>query len=69
MKKKIIHLIAHSHQDAGWGLTPMGYYDGGVKQVYTSVFNYLKENPEKRFTHAEIWFFKNWWYEQNLTTQ
>lgn len=31
--------------------------------------NYLWEHPEARFTHAEIWFFKMWWYEQTYETQ
>lgn len=31
--------------------------------------NYLWENPEKRFTHAEIWFFQTWWYIQSEETK
>ena len=59
--KKIIHIVAHSHQDAGWGRTALEYYKGAVGDIYTNVVEYLWQNPDKRFTHAEIWFFQHWW--------
>ena len=40
-KKKTLHIVAHSHQDAGWGRTAMQYYNGAVDGILTNVFNYL----------------------------
>jgi hypothetical protein len=55
--KKIMHIIAHSHQDAGWGRTAIQYYNGAVDGILANVTKYLLANPEKHFSHAEIWFF------------
>jgi alpha-mannosidase len=69
LQKKTLHLIAHSHMDAGWGRFAIEYYNGVVAGVFTSVTDYLWSNPDKRFTQAEIWFFQKWWYEQSPETQ
>lgn len=49
---------------------PNGTWDhGGVYGILSNVTDYLWNNPTKRFTHAEIWFFQRWWYMQNTVTQ
>lgn len=35
----------------------------------SNVTEHLWANPQARFTHAEIWFFKQWWDLQNSTTR
>ena len=78
--RKTLHIISHSHQDAGWGRTAIEYFTGslypngtvdhgGVYGILSNVTDYLWNNPTKRFTHAEIWFFQRWWYMQNEVTQ
>lgn len=64
-KKKIVHMICHSHQDAGWIKTPDQYYDDQVKHIYTHVVGALETNPKRTFNHAEIWFFQRWWKSQD----
>lgn len=65
VKKKIVHMICHSHQDAGWLKTPDQYYNDQVKYIYTHVVEALEANPKRVFNHAEIWFFQRWWSEQS----
>jgi alpha-mannosidase len=56
-----VHVVPHSHQDAGWIFTPEEYLEDRVKGIFNSVVNYLYENPDKKFNHAEVWFFKSWY--------
>jgi len=44
-KTKTIHLVAHSHQDAGWLLTANEYHEKATSLMFTNVVNYLWENP------------------------
>ena len=59
-----IHIVSHSHQDAGWLRTIEEYFNSDVSAIYTSVFNVLVSDSTKTFTHAEIKFFSMWWYQQ-----
>ena len=59
-----IHIVSHSHQDAGWLRTIEEYFKSDVSAIYTSVFNVLVSDSTKTFTHAEIKFFSMWWYQQ-----
>ncbi len=77
----MLHIISHSHQDAGWVRTAKEYFngnifingifenEGGVYGILSNVTEYLWDNPTKRFTQAEIWFFQRWWYLQSNVTQ
>jgi len=56
-----VHIISHSHQDAGWLKTADQYSSQRVNLILTSVITYLRENSDKKFTQAEVWFFKQWW--------
>lgn len=40
-----------------------------MNHTYSSVFEYLKNNSDKHFTHAEVWFFKIWWDAQSEETK
>jgi lysosomal alpha-mannosidase len=64
-----IHLIAHSHDDVGWWLTPDGYYDASVRSILNTVTKSLQKNPERKFIQVESYFFHRWWKEQNKETQ
>ncbi|TNV84420.1 hypothetical protein FGO68_gene5674 [Halteria grandinella] len=69
LSKKLLHIVAHSHQDAGWGRTAIQYFNGAVNGILTNVTEHLWEHPEARFTHAEIWFFQEWYQRQNKTVR
>ncbi len=72
-----IHLIAHTHDDAGWLKTVDEYYSGtnnqvvkiGVVNILDSVVEELLRDPSKKFTYVEIGFFWRWWGEQNDATK
>ena len=68
-----IHLIPHSHDDAGWLKTMDQYYYGsrtniqfaGVNYIIDSVIQALLMDPARRFIQVETAFFSRWWSEQN----
>lgn len=70
-----VHIIAHSHDDVGWKLSPERYYDGcnitglGVRYIITSVVESLAANPNRTFNQVEMYFFHRWWLEQNASTK
>eukprot|EP00347_Sterkiella_histriomuscorum_P015208 403357903 len=60
-----VHIVSHSHQDAGWLKTVDEYFQSDVSNIYTSVYNVLLKDSTKKYTHAEIYFFSMWWTQQN----
>jgi len=71
-----VHLVPHSHDDLGWLQSIDGYFYkvkdafepsqfGGVYYIITSVIDALLDNPDRRFTQAEMKFFAMWWHKQN----
>lgn len=68
-----VHLITHSHQDAGWRKTVEEYYTGAnkgqdkasVKAVYDSVTDELQKNPKRKFTAVDIKYFSMWYKRQS----
>ena len=64
-----MHVVAHSHQDAGWIATIDEYYKKDVSFIYTHVMNELIADERRTFTHAELKFFKMWWDEQTDETK
>jgi len=72
-----IHLVAHSHDDAGWLKTVDQYYTGseqqiqhaGVEYVLDTVVHCLSDNRNRTFSFGEIAFFSRWWAQQSATTQ
>ncbi|XP_057366002.1 lysosomal alpha-mannosidase-like [Daphnia carinata] len=72
-----VHLVAHTHDDAGWLKTVDQYYYGarnqiqeaGVQYIIDSVVDELKDHPDRRFIYVEMAFFSRWWEEQNDATK
>ncbi|VDO92022.1 unnamed protein product [Soboliphyme baturini] len=68
-----VHLICHSHDDAGWLKTFEQYFLGtnktlakeGVRFILDSVVSELLHDSSKRFTYAETSFFWRWWQTKN----
>lgn len=57
-------MVAHSHMEAGWQLTPQEYYNIKASKVFTAVVSALSKAPQRRFTHAEVYFFEKWYSQQ-----
>ncbi|KAI4327749.1 hypothetical protein L6164_020175 [Bauhinia variegata] len=72
-----VHLVAHSHDDVGWLKTVDQYYVGSnnsiqgacVENVLDSVVASLQRDPNRKFSFAEIAFFRRWWVEQSPEVQ
>ena len=72
-----VHLVPHSHDDAGWLKTVDQYYWGlrqdiqpaSVQYILDTVVASLGVNPNRRFTFAEISFFSRWWSQQDDETR
>ncbi|KAK9903926.1 hypothetical protein WJX75_000663 [Coccomyxa subellipsoidea] len=73
-----VHLVAHSHDDAGWLRTFLQYYYGsqiyknnndqemgGVQYTLDTAFAALLTNPNRKFTYSDMAFFLKWWEEQS----
>jgi alpha-mannosidase len=71
-----VHIVPHSHDDAGWIKTADEYYTGGriniglwsqasVHMILDSVMDVLANDPKKRFTYAEMYFFHRWYNTQD----
>ncbi len=67
-----MHLVPHSHDDAGWEKTVDEYYSGsqdmvrraGVEYILDNVIYELEEDPKKTFTQVEVSFLERWWDTQ-----
>ncbi|CAB3257391.1 unnamed protein product [Arctia plantaginis] len=72
-----VHLIPHSHMDAGWVKTFDQYYYGtkttistaNVQLIYHSVLSELLHDKRRKFTFSETAYFWRWWKEQRPTTR
>uniref|UniRef100_A0A915HUZ6 Alpha-mannosidase n=1 Tax=Romanomermis culicivorax TaxID=13658 RepID=A0A915HUZ6_ROMCU len=72
-----VHLICHSHDDAGWLKTVDQYFWGAnrsitpdsVNYVLSTVLTELMENPKRKFSYAESSFFSKWWDIQDDITK
>jgi alpha-mannosidase len=67
-----VHIVPHTHDDAGWLKTVDQYYFGsaqgrqvaGVQFILDSVIAALQANPDRTFVYGEVAFFARWWAEQ-----
>ncbi|CAN0078829.1 unnamed protein product, partial [Ectocarpus sp. 4 AP-2014] len=67
-----VHLVCHTHDDAGWLKTVDQYFYGanntiahaGVQYILDSVVSALEEDPERKFVYAEQAFLWRWWRQQ-----
>ncbi|XP_034129779.1 lysosomal alpha-mannosidase-like isoform X3 [Drosophila guanche] len=72
-----IHLVPHSHDDAGWLKTVDQYFYGhknniqhaGVQYIIDTVVSELIKDPKRRFIQVETSFFAKWWKEQSETVK
>ncbi|XP_026322545.1 lysosomal alpha-mannosidase-like [Hyposmocoma kahamanoa] len=72
-----VHLIAHSHMDAGWVKTFDEYYYGSrtgvstanVQLIFHSVLSELLHDKRRKFTFSETAYFWRWWKEQRPGTR
>ncbi|XP_053621957.1 lysosomal alpha-mannosidase-like isoform X2 [Plodia interpunctella] len=72
-----VHLIPHSHMDAGWVKTFDEYYYGtkssvssaSVQLIYHSVLSELLHDKRRKFTFSESSYFWRWWKEQRPPTR
>uniref|UniRef100_A0A7E4WCA8 Alpha-mannosidase n=1 Tax=Panagrellus redivivus TaxID=6233 RepID=A0A7E4WCA8_PANRE len=63
-----VHLIAHTHDDAGWIKTVDDYFTGynarqlqtGVQYIIDTVVEGLKRDKNRRFVYAEVSFLTRW---------
>jgi len=67
-----VHIVPHTHDDAGWLKTVDQYYAGlnnsiqhaFVSNVLDTVVKCLEENPDRKFMYVEQAFFQRWWRQQ-----
>ncbi|KAK9810259.1 hypothetical protein WJX72_007477 [[Myrmecia] bisecta] len=72
-----VHIVPHTHDDAGWLKTVDQYYYGsqnqiqlvGVQYVLDSIITELQKNPDRKFIYGEMAFFSTWWHEQTNATK
>ncbi|CAK9296984.1 unnamed protein product [Gordionus sp. m RMFG-2023] len=63
-----VHIVAHTHDDAGWLKNVDEYYIGskkfidkaGVQYIIDSVLKSLDENPDRKFSYVEGSFMQRW---------
>eukprot|EP00903_Cladosiphon_okamuranus_P006567 g6415.t1 len=68
-----VHLVCHTHDDAGWLKTVDQYFYGsnrtitpaGVQYILDSVVSALEEDEKRKFVYAEQAFMWRWWRQQN----
>ena len=51
--------------DSGWLKSYDQYYEDAVKQIFDSVFQELKSEPEYTYTVGDIGFFKRYYINQD----
>ena len=64
-----VHVVPHSHCDAGWMLTFEQYYATFVRHILDSTLAALASEPSRRFNWAEVSYMQRWWRDQNATTR
>ena len=58
-----VHVIPHSHCDAGYTKTFEAYFTDDVKSILDSLLEALQGDPEKRFVWEEVSFLSRWWQQ------
>ena len=61
-----IHIIPHSHMDAGW-LKTIDELKPKLNNILTSVVETLSADPEAKYTQGDIFLFSTWYEQQDLT--
>ena len=63
-EKITIHVVTHSHLDAGWVYDVETCYNT-VRHIFSSVLDELLDDKTKTYTVGDLYFFKRW-YETKL---
>ena len=58
-----IHLVPHSHCDAGYRLSFEEYYKSNVQLIIDTLLVALSENTERKFVWEEVSFLSRWWQD------
>jgi hypothetical protein len=69
-----LHIIPHTHNDAGWLYTVNSYFKGDnprgcVECILNNITQSLQVNPERRFVYVEQVYFQEWWEEISDSTR
>ncbi|XP_064486678.1 lysosomal alpha-mannosidase-like [Ornithodoros turicata] len=64
-----VHVIPHSHNDAGWLESVDEVYAKHVKDIYGSSIDSLVTNNKRRYVSCENVFFSRWWKERSQKEQ
>lgn len=70
-----IHVVPHTHDDAGWLWTVDEYYQGtggapmSVKRILDNFINSLNDRPDRTFIYVEMAFFTIWYKTQTEETK
>ncbi|XP_064486653.1 lysosomal alpha-mannosidase-like isoform X2 [Ornithodoros turicata] len=64
-----VHVICHSHNDAGWLETVDAIYDSAVSHIYSTTTRAMLHYPSRRYVSAENVFFSRWWNNQSYEVQ
>jgi lysosomal alpha-mannosidase len=68
-----VHVVPHTHDDAGWDATFDEYFYGvqleglnyrSVKQILENIVPNLNSNKQRTFIYVEMSFFRKWWVDQ-----
>lgn len=62
-RASVVHVVAHSHCDAGYRKTFEDYFTEEVKSVLDTVVDALGADPQKRFVWEEVSFLSRWWLQ------
>ena len=58
-----VHVLPHSHCDAGYGKTFEDYYNTDVHSIINSVLQALVQDKNKTFVWEEVSFLSRWWQD------
>ncbi|XP_065303075.1 lysosomal alpha-mannosidase-like isoform X1 [Dermacentor albipictus] len=59
-----VHVLSHSHIDAGWLQTVDVIYETYAAAIYDTTTFALVQKPSRRFVSAENVFFARWWRQK-----
>lgn len=60
-----VHLVPHSHCDAGYRESFEGYYQSQVRHILDTVIEALADDEKRRFVWEEVSFFSRWWQDSS----
>jgi hypothetical protein len=61
----MVHIMHHSHIDAGWMSDMNTIYNNDGKRIISSMTDALYSNEKWKFNFADIIFLDRWWRESS----